>query len=69
MTKGSLNKSRPKLLQHESLQQKSNPSFEPHFINVLKTVSYEVNLASQHSHLEVFLLSKVWSEKEDFNFC
>ena len=30
---------------------------------------YEVNLASHHSHLEVLLLSKFWSEREDFNWC
>ena len=37
------------------------PSFRPHFIKFSKTVSYEVNLPSQHSHLEVLLLSKlVW---------
>ena len=28
-------------------------SFRPHFINFSKTVSYEVNLTTQHSHLEV----------------
>ena len=28
-----------------------------------KTVSYEVNLTLQHSHLEVLLLSKFWPER------
>ena len=31
-----------------------------------KTVSYEVNLTTQHSHLEVLLLSKFWSERRGF---
>ena len=43
--------------------------FRPHFINFLKTVSYEVNLASQCSHLRVLLWSKFLSEREDFNWC
>ena len=38
-----------------------------HFIKISKTVSYEVNLTSQHSHLEVLLLSKFGSERGDFN--
>ena len=53
----------------DNYQQKSDLTFEPHFIIYLKTVFYEVNLASHHSHLEVLLLSKFWSEREDFNFC
>ena len=39
------------------------PPFRPHFINLLKTVFYEVNLVSQCSHLEVLLLSKFGSER------
>ena len=35
------------------------PPFGPHFIKFSKTVSYEVNLASQSSHLEVLLESKL----------
>ena len=42
------------------------PSFRPHFIKILKTVFYEVNLTSQLSHLEVLLLSKFCSEKGGF---
>ena len=30
-------------------------------------VSYGVNLMSQCSHLELLLLSKFWSERDDFN--
>ena len=40
------------------------PLFRLHFIEFSKTLSYEVNLASQCSHLELLLLSKFWS---DFN--
>ena len=36
--------------------------FRPHFLEFSKTVSYEVNLTSQHSHLEVLLLNKFGSE-------
>ena len=43
------------------------PPFRPHFIKFLKTVSYEVNLTSQHFHLKILLLSKFCSEREDFN--
>ena len=35
-----------------------NPPFQTSFIKLSKTGSYEVNLTSQHSHLEVLLLSK-----------
>ena len=45
------------------------PPFRPHFIKFSKTVSYEVNLTSQHSHLEVLLIRKFWSERGDFNWC
>ena len=71
MAKVNLNKTEkkasPKLKQHECLviiltEIKITP-FEPHFIKFPKTVSYEVNLASQRSHLEVILLSKFWSKK------
>ena len=41
------------------------PPFRPHFIKLSKTVFYEVNLTSQHSHLEVLLQSKFWSERGD----
>ena len=42
--------------------------FRPYFIKFSKIVSYEVNLTTQqHSHLEVLLLSKFGSEREDFN--
>ena len=34
------------------------PPFRPHFIKFSKTVFYEVNLTSQHSHLEALLQSK-----------
>ena len=43
------------------------PPFRPHFVKFPKPVSYEVNLTSQHSHLEVLLLSKFWSERGDFH--
>ena len=43
--------------------------FGPHFIKFSKTVSYEVNLYSQPSHLEVLFLSKFSSEWGDFNSC
>jgi hypothetical protein len=43
-----------------------NPPLGPHYIKFSKTASYEVNLTSQHSHLEVLLLSKFWSEMGDF---
>ena len=36
-----------------------NIPFGTHFINFLKTISYEVNLTSQCSHLELLLISKV----------
>ena len=39
------------------------PPFRPYFIKFSKTVSYEVNLVSQCSHLEVLLLSKFGSER------
>ena len=38
------------------------PLFRLHFIEFSQTLSYEVNLASQCSHLEVLLLSKFWSD-------
>ena len=44
------------------------PSFRLHFIKFSKTVFYEVNLTSQQSHLEIYLLSKCWSESGDFNY-
>ena len=43
------------------------PPFRPHFIKSSKTVSYEVNLSLQCSHLEVLLLNNFWSEMGDFN--
>ena len=55
------------LQQHQSTYKESQnmdqltppPSpFRPHFIKFSKTVTYEVNLTSQHSHLEAVLLSK-----------
>ena len=39
------------------------PTFGSRFTNFSKSVSYEVNITSQHSHLEVLLLSKFWSER------
>ena len=42
-----------------------NPPFRPHFIKVSKAV----NLTSQHSHLEVLIVSKFGSERGDFNWC
>jgi hypothetical protein len=39
----------------------------PHFIKFSKTVFYSVNLVSKYSHLEVLLISKFGSEREDFN--
>jgi hypothetical protein len=51
------------------INKKGNPPFRSHFINFLKTVSYEVNVALQSSHLVVFLLSKFWSKRGDFKFC
>ena len=40
------------------------PSFSPHFIKFSKTFLYEVNLTSQHSHVEILLLlSKFWSKR------
>ena len=46
-----------------------NPTFRPHILNFSKSVSYEVNITSQHSHLEVLLLRKFGSEMGDFNWC
>ena len=43
------------------------PPFRSHFIQFSKTVFYKVNLTSQHSHLEVLLLSKFGSERANFN--
>ena len=43
-----------------------NSPLGPQYIKFSKTASYEVNLTSQHSHLEVLLLSKFWSEMGDF---
>jgi hypothetical protein len=70
-----MKKTAPKLLQHESLLPYGSlsteikiPRFGPHFINFSKSVSCEVNLALQRSHLEVLLLSKVWLDMGDFNF-
>ena len=40
--------------------------FGQHFTKFSKTVSYEVNIAAQSSHLEVLLLSKFWSEMGKF---
>ena len=51
----------------DNYQQKSDLTFEPHFIIYLKTVFYEVNLVFQCSHLEVLLSSKFGSERMDFN--
>ena len=45
------------------------PPFRPHFIKCSKTVSYDVNLTSQRTHLEVLFLSKFGSERGDFNWC
>ena len=45
------------------------PPFRPYFIKFSKTISYEVNLTWQHSHLEELLLSKFESESGDFNWC
>ena len=42
------------------------PPNRPHIINFSKTVSFEVNLTLQHSHLEVLLLTKFWSEMGGF---
>ena len=41
------------------LESASIPPFRPHYIKFSKTVSYEINLASQRLHLEVILLSKL----------
>ena len=64
------------LMQHQSTYPRGPESasieilpFRPHFINFSKTVSYEVNLASQCSHLKVLLWSKFWSERGNFNWC
>ena len=35
------------------------PPFRPHFIKSSKTVYYELNLTSKHSHLEVLLLKVI----------
>ena len=51
-------------LEDHFLQESKSP-----FIKFSKTVSYEVNLAAQSSHSEVLLLSRVWSETSDFDFC
>ena len=74
MAKGNLNKNEktaPKLPQHEKLLPYGSlstkikiPRFGPRFIIFPKTVSCEVNLALQCSHL----LSKFWFEMRDFNF-
>ena len=40
------------------------PPFRSHFIKFSKTVSHEVNLTLQHSHLDVLLQSKFWSESD-----
>ena len=40
------------------------PPFRPHFLKFSKTVSYEVNLTSQYSLLQVLLLSKFESERQ-----
>ena len=69
MAKGNLKKKMkkiaPKLPWHENLLSYGSlptknkvPRFGPHFTNFPKTVSCEVNLALQCSHLEVLLLSK-----------
>ena len=41
--------------------------FRPHYLKLSETVSFQVNLTSQYSHLEVLLLNKFWSERGDFN--
>ena len=40
------------------------PPFRPHFTKCSKTVFYEVNLTLQHSHLDVLLQSRFWSESD-----
>ena len=44
-----------------NVNKKQNPHFGPQAINFLKTVSYEANLTSQLSHLEVLLQIKFGS--------
>ena len=39
-----------------------------HFIHFSKTLCYQSNLASKHSHFEELLLSKFWSKRADFIF-
>ena len=64
--------SRQILLQHQSTyrlrgQESASieiPHFRPHFIKFSKTVAYEINFTSQHSHLEVLLLKKIFGLKE-----
>ena len=46
-----------------NINKNKNPPFGPHFKFFSKTVSYQVNLTLQHSHLEVLLLSRFWSER------
>ena len=46
-------------------QQKKIPPLGPHFIKFSENL---VNLAAQSLHLEVVLLSKLWSERGDFDF-
>ena len=40
-----------------------NPPFQPSPHKISKNCFFEVNLTSQHSHLEVPLLSTFWSER------
>ena len=44
------------------------PHFKALFIKSSKTVSYELNLASECFHLEIILLSNFLSKRGNFNF-
>ena len=45
------------ILEVQNLHQLRSLPFTPHYITFSKSVSHEVNLASQYSHLEVVLIS------------
>ena len=66
MAKKSLNRSEKN--QDQNYSSIKIPSFGLHFKKVSKTVSYDLNLASQRSNLEILLLCKFWSKRGDFNF-
>ena len=46
-----------------------NPPFQTSLHKIFKNCFYDVNLVSQCSHLQVFLLSKFGSERGVFNWC